>query len=295
MNGEVGDADSSEADEDDDGDDDEDGDGDVIAPPGRTTKDHGDQAGHLVTRGEQQRICKAGKGTSAGKIRNNNPLRQHIKTSKRNKLIPNEDHDSDDEAYNGVDDISDSDEDEPDMEKLEEKNIIESEEGERISRVVTTTSGRANETSDIWEGFDIDGGLFMSDVPYFDEQYGRTDQCIFDSDLELFQTTSVFNDVEPTQSLTQSPSPSPTTRRVHFREPVFPPSNRSNIVSNDEDLNGLFNPSKDLGMGPAELSYLRGKCDNDGYEDSSEGNSSGYESGLIDMASSSTLTLFYRS
>jgi len=182
--------------------------------------------------------------------------------------------DSDDEAYNGVDEISDSDADEPGVERLEEQDIIASEEDNGSSRPATF-SGPVSEASDIWEGFDLDTGFFTSDIPYFDEQLGRIGSGLLDSEIELFQSAGSFADLEPMPSLPQSPSP--TRRRVHFNEPIFPPSDSS--VTGDEDLNGLFNTAQAPSM-EADLDINFANQENDDEDDgSSVGSSSGYESG----------------
>lgn len=182
--------------------------------------------------------------------------------------------DSDDEVYNGVDDISDSDAGEPGVEMLEERDIIASEEGNHSSRPATF-SGPVGEASDVWEGLDLDNGFFTSDIPYFDEQVGRIRPGLLDSEIEIFQSAAVYDDLEPMSLLPHSPSP--TRRRVHFNEPIFPPSDSS--VTGDEDLNGLFNtaqaPSMEAGL---DFDFENQEIDN-GDDGSSVGSSSGYESG----------------
>lgn len=182
--------------------------------------------------------------------------------------------DSDDEVYNAVDNISDSDDGEPGVEKLEERDIIQSVEGNDCGRPATFPRP-VSEASDIWEGFDVDNGFFTSDMPYLDEQLDRSELGLLDSEIEMFQSTIVFDDPEPMPSLTGSPSP--MRRRVHFNEPIFPPSDSS--VTGDEDLNGLFNPAEIPSM-EADLDFDNTKQENDDDEDgSSVGSSSGYESG----------------
>jgi len=258
-----------------DGEDDEDAQSDALAPSGRTTKESGDQAGHLVAEFEKHAPIEKSLNNGGGGPEIRRPTPKEAGVSRRTAATESEGCDSDKEAYDGVDDISDTDEGEPDVEKLEEKRIIElAEGGDAVSEAGA---------SDIWEGFEIDNGLFMSDVPYFDEQYGRTDQGILDSEMELFQNTSVFDDLEePIPSLPQPKLP--PRRRVHFREPVLPPwSETSDVISDDEDLNGLFNSS--LGQdteGGQTLSRVRqGNSEDEDEDDSSGGNSSGYESGFI--------------
>lgn len=185
-----------------------------------------------------------------------------------------------DDVYDCVDMISDSDEDGPKVEKREEKNIVESEEDGDLNTVSAHV-----ETSDGWEGFDLDDGLFLADVPYFDEQYGRSEPGVLASEMELFKSASVFDDFTP-PPLSQSP------RRVRFKEPVIPASDTSDIMSDDEDLNGLFNTPEGQSMPTG--AYLTSESQNnedDEYERSSCGSSSGYESGFGDLIHSAKLIL----
>ncbi len=216
-----------------DEDEEDDENGDAFAPSGRLNEGHGDQAGR-----NDAAQC-----------------------------------DSDDEVYNGVDDISDSDADEPGVEVLEEREIIASEEGNGSTRPATF-SGPVGEASDVWEGFDLDTDLFTSDIPYLDEQSGRIRPGLLDSEIDIFQSTGHFDDLESMPLLPQSPSP--MRRRVHFKEPIFPPSDSS--ITGDEDLNGLFNTAQVQSMG-ADLDYDFENQNIDNEDCSSVGSSSGYESG----------------
>ena len=260
---------ASEADEDDG----EDRDGDAIAPSDHTSTERGDQAGLLLPENEQQKIHSAGADYTS-EIRERNLIPGQSSISRLESMTSSKLCESDDEAYNGVDEISDSDEDEPDVEMLEERNIIESEEAGCASKAATTTPTQTSESSDIWDGFDVDEGLYMNDIPYFDEQYGRTDQGILDNEIELFQLTSVFDDIEPSP-LPQSPPSS--ARRVHFREPVPPPSEGSDIPCVDEDLNGLFILSGGMYEEAAALPPFVEKDKEIRWEVNSGGDPSGYE------------------
>ncbi|KAH8652636.1 hypothetical protein BGZ60DRAFT_181815 [Tricladium varicosporioides] len=152
---------------------------------------------------------------------------------------------SSDDDYDGVDLISDSEEDEPDVEGVEEQAIIESEEDEDEDND-TPRPTREFEYQDNWEGFgtsSVDGTI---DETFFDEHMARMHA---EEDTETaprkFSTSS--------SSLTAD-----TPRRVHFdlsdsddldsdqEDPVFPdifldqnsldPKFRR-IIENDEDPN----------------------------------------------------------
>ncbi|CAD6566705.1 MAG: hypothetical protein ASARMPRED_000117 [Alectoria sarmentosa] len=254
ADGDVSNADAAEPDEESD----EDGESDAFAPSGRAIQEHGDQAGDIdedISNPESAFKGKKNLGLTA--------LKGNTKAIKARLTM----RDSDDDFYNRVDLISDSEEDEPNVEQLEERNIIESEEADDVN-----TAPAHLETLDGWEGFELEDGLFLEDIPYFDEQYGRTDSNILDSEMELFQSASMFN------GFPSPPPPSPSPRRVRFKEPISQLSNDSDIDSDNGDINVLFSPvatttvpsGGDLDLGVPCLDYE----DDDG---SSVGSSSGYE------------------
>ena len=267
ADGDVSNADAAEPDDESD----EDGEGDAFAPSDRAMEEYGDQAGHSNgERSDRESTFdrKQGKGS--------NPCKDKTKNSKTRLTAG----DSDDDVYNRVDLISDSEEDEPNVEELEERNIIESEEAADLNAAPASF-----EASDGWEGFELDDGLFLEDVPFFDEQYGRTDSNILDSELGLFQSASIFDEMP-------SPLPlSPSHRQVRFKEPISQLSNDSDMDSDNGDINVLFDPTAtpvvrsggDMDLGG---SYL----DHEGDDGSSVGSSSGYESGLHDLILSVKLT-----
>ena len=257
ADGDVSNADTAEPDEESD----EDGNGDAFAPSGRAIEEHGDQTGH--TNGddsESRRVVE-------GKQRNEHtPPNGHVKVTETSIAL----RDSDDDFYNGVDLISNSEEDEPNIEQLEEANILESEEANDLNIPPAYL-----EASDGWEGFEIENGLFLEDVPFFDEQYGRSDSHILDAELELFRSASILDGFPSPQQ------PSPSPRRVRFKEPISELSNDSDMDSDDGDINILFSPAA------TPIVPLNGNMNLSGpslgYEDdggSTVGSSSGYESGL---------------
>ena len=261
ADGDISNADAADPDDESD----EDGEGDAFAPSDRANGENGDQAGHISGdpfHGEASFDLKQSLDTRASKG-------QTLITQAKLTV-----GDSDDDIYNGVDLISDSEEDEPNVEKLEEKNIIESEEADGL------ITGPPNfETSDIWEGFELDD-MALEDIPFFDEQYGRTDSSIFDTDMQLFQPAYIIDEFP------SPPAPSPSPRRVRFKEPI---SNDSDVDSDHRDINVLFSPvvpsGGDLDLGGP---YLDHECD----DATSVGSASGYESGLRDTLLYAKLTYF---
>ena len=260
ADGDVSNADVAEPDEDSD----EDEEGDAFAPSG-PIEEHGDQAGRINHDSSDRESAleeRSGHGPTAfmGKT-------ESIEAGLTLR-------DSDDDVYNRVDLISDSEEDEPNFEQLEERNIIESEEAE-----IPNNTPAYLEASDGWEGFELEDGLLLEDVPFFDERNGPTHSNILDSEMELFQSASIF------EGFPSPPQPSPfPTRRVRFKEPIAQLSNDSDMDSDNEDINVLFSsavtpflPSgRDMGLDGPYSDYE----DDDG---SSLGSSSGYESGWLNL------------
>lgn len=117
---------------------------------------------------------------------------------------------SDDDDYNGVDLISDSDEEEPNLEKLEERMIIDSEEENEADPFSAVSPFHAQDTSsDDWQGFNFHDGLFSSDIPFFEDQIGRT---------EPHHSAALLNS-DDTAVPRRPPLSSPSTvRRVRFAD-----------------------------------------------------------------------------
>ena len=260
ADGEVNKADAVESDEESD----EDGKGDAFAPSGRAIEEHGDQAGH-----SNEGVCDR-EPTPEGK-------KSHSSLDARLVL-----RDSDDDVYDRVDLISDSEEDEPNVEQLEERNIIESEEADDLE----TAPAYPETASDGWEGFELEDGLFLEDVPFFDERYGRSESSILDSEMELFQSASIFD------GLPSPPPRSPSPRRVRFKEPISQLSNDSDMDSDNGDINVLFRTAATpTGPSGGDLDLSGPYLESEGDDGSSVGSSSGYESGLHDLILSAKLIL----
>jgi hypothetical protein len=80
-------------------------------------------------------------------------------------------HDSSDDDYSGVDLISDSDEEEPDVEKAEEEAIIASAEDDDDAAPQPDN----DDDQSSWAGFDVDEmPAFVSDDPFFEDNISRT-------------------------------------------------------------------------------------------------------------------------
>lgn len=228
---------------------------------------------------------------------------------------------SDEDDYNGVDLISNSEGEEPEVEQLEEKMIIDSEEeNEATVQSPILSMGPPSISSGGWDGFDLDDGVFLSDVPFFDEQISRYDPNLID-EIAIYNAAASFEGPDSQDiEIDLDAVTSATTRRVRFEEEVRQYSDSASTTgSDDEDEDGFpdlfmhqdsLDPSFRLmiendndeddgnSLTDGEGSYwdLRDREDfelekhgldgNDGS--SSCGSSSGYESGCSEL-----LTMFY--
>ncbi|KAL9123033.1 MAG: hypothetical protein Q9187_000405 [Circinaria calcarea] len=148
------------------------------------------------------------------------------KAFKSPSVLAKSDNQSDDD-YNEIDLITDLDEGEPDMEEFEERVIIDSEEDEKSNAgSLIIPSWPESLSGDEWQGFDLDNSLFLSDVPYFDEQIGRTDPDVLANEVALYNATS-------TNYRPSSPIP---PRRVRFVETKHPSSASSGTSDVDQDI-----------------------------------------------------------
>ena len=195
--------------------------------------------------------------------------------------------------------ISDSDEEEPTLEKFEEQMIIESEEDVEDYGPGFMTGGPPSNLFTGWQDSAIAEGLNLSDVAFFDGQIDHTDSQAFANAIDVCSEISLG-------SHHFSPSP-PPARRVRFADDVLrgsdgmlsPASSANNDIFPD-----LFMPQDTLDP-TFRLLIEKDDCDdfqtitdgedsfwdfehNDDYnlekaglQDSSSecGNSSGYESG----------------
>ena len=242
---------------------DEDEESDAFAPSDCAIEEHADQAGHVNGDAPHHESHSDRKPSDTSTA-----FQDETGVVKASITVG----DSDDDVYRRVDQISDSEEDEPKVEHWEERNIIESEETNSLNNVPANF-----EASDGWEGLELDDGLF-EDYPFFDEQYGRTDSNIFDDELELFQSASIID---------EAPLPSPSSsspRRVRFKEPVSQLSTDSDMDSDSRGMNLLFSPCATPTVpSSGDLDSSASCLDHEGDNGSPIGNSSGYESGLHDL------------
>ena len=260
ADGEGSGSDGAEADDDDD---DDEPDPNVEAPSGRAMIPDGRQAGHF---GGLSQSLEHDVGRN---------------TADRAEQNVGEDS-SNDEAYGGVDLISDSERDGSDMDCVEERAIIDSEDEDAgkapsiIPKGKNVGRGRSPSESseDSWEGFDFGDSQLTDHQDFFDEQFDRTDLDGFlDDDNDILGNVDMFPD---TSLLFPS---SPPRRRVRFAEPLLDDDLVSPHVSGkmpgfESDVPST--PTSGLGQGETKAPPDQ-RIDGNDSEDGS-GSSSGYES-----------------
>lgn len=252
---EDSDGNGAEADNPDEGD----GPGDGMAPSGCTIKQGGKQAGRMNDKTVQHLSCTREKRKRRLNAPGDDPNPPKALKRTRNTRKTGQ---SDDDDYNGVDLISDSGEEGREVEQLEEMLIIASEEEyDRNATNVSQPPGSISSDGEDWSAWTLGHGLYVTDVPYFNNQIGRVEPSEMAVDAEIFRSASSLQDrhLEPPRS--------PEPRRVRFAEQAVPLANRSR--TNSADQGERVTPSQ----GP----------ENPDSEEYSCGNSSGYESGFYSV------------
>ena len=144
------------------------------------------------------------------------------------KAVKSNPADNSDDDYNAIDFISESDEEEPTMERFEERIIINSEE-ENSTRPNSPIfqNGLSSVSSDGWQGFELDDSVFPSDMPFFDAQIDQSEPSTLTNDIDLFTFTTLYN-----RGLSPIPLPS---RRVHFVDDAQRSSDNTSSGVSDVD------------------------------------------------------------
>lgn len=249
ADGDVSDADDVDADDEDD----EDEDGDALAPSGRTIEAYGDQAGHTNRRGDSH-VSVISKNRSG--LESYNQATQPIRSSKRNNESHDGESESDDEVYNAVDNISNSDD-------STGKDIVA-----KAPSVI----------HDTWDGVDFQDDFLSSDLEFYNQPMGRTEPIMLETELEVFPSDNVCEDFEPMPPRPQSLPP--PKRRVRFKEPVSSASDSPDIISDDRDIYGLFNSNMRLDKTRDQRLESKARLNDSNVRGSAVGSSSGYGSEL---------------
>ena len=247
SDGTAGNADALDTDKEDD---DDDGDSDAFAPSGCNNQSSSNQTGRA--------LAKVEKAISSNRTKNNKNSHSTFKRNPSQKLntVSNmeqsDSEDDDDDAYNALDDISVTHEKESDIEQLEEKDIIESEENNRYSKALKIPTVDIDELFNTLEESDEYNDCTLLDDGHFDMQFAHTDPAILDNDMKL----------EPLW-LHMAPN---FTRRVHFRE-------------SEEDIPGVPDSTLTPPKSEAFGSTTSAGQENEHEDDTGPvGSSSGYES-----------------
>ena len=160
----------------------------------------------------------------------------------------------DDDSYDAVDLISESD-DEDDIEREEEKVIIDSE--EERSKTKTDKRHRSRSASaEFWGGFSPDAA--PEDAPFFDEHFGRTEHY---SEFELY-SPSQLDDEKALPEAQNSQK-----RRVRFAEDI-PRSSSSSFTSTTSEVDTNLFPDLFLQQDKLDPAFRQMIENDDGGEKS---------------------------
>ncbi len=254
--GEDSDGDGLAADDDDDEDLDPDGD----APPGCAIDSNGRWAGM------SDGLAKASKRDIGQSAADRAELKAHAEDS------------SNDEAYGAVDMISDSERDGSDMDCVEERAIIDSEDADAgkgpASLQTKSQLGRAKSPSESsennWEGFDFGDGHLSDHQDFFDEQFNRTGPDSFlDGEIDILGNVDLFAE----ENLLFPASP--PRRRVRFAEPLLEEDLFSPQATNNMRGDVALAAESDVAQDRTSFSSDQPICSHGSDEYS--GSSSGYE------------------
>lgn len=239
----------------------------AFAPSVRPSIETGDQAGQSSDDepAEDCTVASLEKRKKKKMVKIDNGL--HTPKSTASSRRTSQDGNSDDD-YAGVDMISDSDEEDPTVEQLETKNIIDSEEATKPASTMLSHSL----DHPAWDDGDLYGSAFMSDAPYFDAEYACTEGDIFGGSYDPYSHTA---DSSAFEGFSPQPMSSRSSRRVRFQTPVL-----HHTTSADADNLGLPS-SVQTTLGHVGFDSTDHDLDLDNIDDKSScGSSSGYESGF---------------
>ncbi|KAL8768959.1 MAG: hypothetical protein Q9194_005576 [Teloschistes cf. exilis] len=284
------------------------GEPDVIAPSDNNLDIGQDQTGlHRTSNHAEAMPDEKNRGEGLGLLDTESPSQScnAINESPLSKEEPV----SDDEDYNGVDLISESGDEHPMMESIEEKAIIESEEAHlNLSRLLSPPNSSSDAFPFYFEGLqdtDYDTNPFFTDDPFFHNELDvfDPDHCGRDIDFHKFTNTDRLG----------SPFAATTRRRVRFADspmvsleadaqdssnvgPVKTPQTQPCGHSCDDDRPVLAGAGQSAAIAEDTITHGSRQYNKSSlgeekfleYEDDegSVGNSSGYETLLRDSSTS---------
>jgi hypothetical protein len=188
-----------------------------------------------------------------------------------------------------VDLISDSEEDEPDVEEVEEQAIIESAEDFDDDDSLSTPRPSIEDDGSSWDGFGADSGQdVLGDEPFFDDHMARMHAPDYDTEATVWASTNIQSDDDPgprrvrfnlsdSSSSTASDDDDDLYPDLFMDQDSLAPSFRRRI-ENDEDEQ---NPSSEDGSyWDFDGDKLNQPEEDEESDDGESTGSSGYESGL---------------
>jgi hypothetical protein len=208
------------------------------------------------------------------------------KKARRNSTMT--DTTSDDDDYAGVDAISDSEEDEPDVEEAEEQAIIESED-EDEQPTPRPNDGPTDDDQTSWDGFEDPEEILGENVQFFDDHISRgyapdpdvEAMALFDTEEDLRASRRVHFAAEDSSSSEDEENAWPD---LFVPQSSLDPSFRRAIENNDDDFLGASSDGEGSywdfnGEEPSQqqTSTQTNGEDDDSSSDGTAG-SSGYES-----------------
>ena len=169
---------------------------DDVAPSDSANILGDDQAGHTHEERARQ------KRKRSGSLQRENLATKGPSGLERSEMVEEAEEISDADDYAGVDLISDSEEVDGSIEKLEESIIIASEESRWDNLTPAPDFSPRDWNPNGWDIFALGGDPFFADtnVNQFNEEYGRTGSLIFSDDAALHNSTVIVRDQSPLAS-----------------------------------------------------------------------------------------------
>ena len=149
------------------------------------------------------------------------------KTVRRNSTLT--ETTSDDDDYAGVDEISDSDEEEPDVEEVEEQAIIASEDED-----AQTPRPSIDDDQSSWDGFETQEEILGENTQFFEDHIARGHAPDHDTEATVWNHGLSEDDIG-------------ATRRVHFDIPGYDAADESSDSEDEGEIwPDLFVPQSSL-------------------------------------------------
>lgn len=200
-------------------------------------------------------------------------------------------YDSSDDNYEAVNDISDSEEDEADVTKVEERAIQDSEQDDGDEQETPRPTQEDEEES--WEGFDDNSqSVLGDDVPFFDAQMAHTEEPEFDTATWAAASSLASDDERLVRKVRFDLSDSDDEEEEdNYFPDIFVP--QSELASSFRRQIEQDHGSEDSFWDHSERTTLPVEEDNDSRSDSSSSSSISYDCMLLDTWLWSMLMFLY--